>query len=125
MANKLLGNCPVCGDDMKITSLKCFTCKTTINGNFNLDRFSNLTNDQLQFIEVFIKSRGNIKEVERELGISYPTVRNKLDEVIKALGYNIKESPEDDTAVKRKEILSALERGEINSEEAVKKLKKI
>jgi len=81
--------------------------------------------ERLEFVEVFIKSRGNIKEVEREMGISYPTVRNKLDDVIGALGYNAEESPDDVTAEKRKEILDSLEKGEIDSKEAVELLQKI
>ncbi len=125
MANKLLGKCPVCGDNLRITTLKCPHCQTSINGNFRLDKFSRLNDEQLKFVEVFIKSRGNIKEVEREMGISYPTVRNKLDDVIKALGYNIEESPDDTTASRRKEILDSLEKGDIDAQEAVKLLQKI
>lgn len=125
MANKLLGKCPVCGDNLRITTLKCPHCQTSINGNFRLDKFSRLNDEQLNFVEVFIKSRGNIKEVEREMGISYPTVRNKLDDVIKALGYDVSESPDDSTAAKRKEILDSLEKGEIDTQEAVKLLQKI
>ncbi|MDI3546692.1 MAG: hypothetical protein PWR10_344 [Halanaerobiales bacterium] len=125
MANKLLGKCPVCGDNLRITTLKCPSCQTSISGNFRLDKFSRLNSEQLHFVEVFIKSRGNIKEVEREMGISYPTVRNKLDDVIEALGYSVQDSPDDSSAAKRKEILDSLERGEISSQEAVKLLQKI
>ena len=125
MANKLLGKCPVCGDNLKITTLKCSGCQTSINGSFVLDKFSSLTSDQLYFVEIFIKSRGNIKEVEREMGISYPTVRNKLDNVIEALGYNLQDSPDDPASAKRKEILDSLEKGEITSGEAVELLQKI
>nr|HPO60929.1 DUF2089 family protein [Exilispira sp.] len=79
--------------------------------------------EQLLFVKTFIRNRGNIKEVEKELGISYPTVRNKLDEVIEALGYTIEQK--DDYQVKRKDVLARLERGEITSEEAIKMLKDI
>ncbi|MGB4373682.1 MAG: DUF2089 family protein, partial [Halanaerobiales bacterium] len=71
------------------------------------------------------RSRGNIKEVERELGISYPTVRNKLDEIIKALGYSVDTSPEDSIGERRKEILTMLEKGEISSQDAIKMLKNL
>lgn len=125
MINNLVGNCPVCGDDMIITSLKCPSCQTSISGNFKLDKFSKLKKEYLEFIEVFVKSRGNIKEVERELGISYPTVRNKLDEVIHALGHDIDQSPDDEMAEKRKEILAELENGDITAAEAVQKLGEI
>ncbi|MCF8009388.1 MAG: DUF2089 domain-containing protein [Halanaerobiales bacterium] len=125
MINNLVGNCPVCGDDMIITSLKCPSCQTSISGNFKLDKFSKLKKEHLEFIEVFVKSRGNIKEVERELGISYPTVRNKLDEVIHALGHDIDQSPDDEMAEKRKEILAELENGDITAAKAVQKLGEI
>ncbi|HKL75544.1 MAG TPA: DUF2089 domain-containing protein [Halanaerobiales bacterium] len=125
MAHDLIGKCPVCNENLQITKLKCPHCRTEISGNFQLDKFLRLDKEQLEFVEVFIKSRGNIKEVEREMGISYPTVRNKLDDVIGALGYNAEESPDDVTAEKRKEILDSLEKGEIDSKEAVELLQKI
>lgn len=125
MAHDLIGKCPVCDENLQITKLKCPHCRTEISGNFQLDKFLRLDKEQLEFVEVFIKSRGNIKEVEREMGISYPTVRNKLDDVIGALGYNAEESPDDVTAEKRKEILDSLEKGEIDSKEAVELLQKI
>ncbi len=125
MANKLIGRCPVCDENLHITRLECSSCHTAISGNFKQDKFSRLNEDQLKFVEVFIRSRGNIKEVEREMGISYPTVRNKLDEVIEALGYSAKDSPEDDVGEKRREILDSLEEGEIDSEEARELLQNI
>ncbi|MGM0419679.1 MAG: DUF2089 domain-containing protein [Bacillota bacterium] len=123
--NKLIGSCPVCDENMEITELHCSNCDTTIRGRFSLDKFSRLNPEQLHFVEVFVSSRGNIKEVEREMGISYPTVRNKLDEVIQALGYEPEDSPDDNKATKRKEVLDSLEQGEINSQEAVEMLKKL
>ena len=123
--HNLVGNCPVCGDDMIITELQCPSCETTISGKFKLDKFSRLKKEHLEFIEGFVKSRGNIKEVERELGISYPTVRNKLDEVIHALGHDIEQSPDDEMAEKRKEVLTRLESGEISAAEAVEQLGEI
>ncbi|MBF8437536.1 DUF2089 domain-containing protein [Halanaerobiaceae bacterium Z-7014] len=123
--NKLIGKCPVCQENMEITEIKCNDCDTKIRGRFFLDKFSRLDPDQHHFVEVFIRSRGNIKEVEREMGISYPTVRNKLDEVIEALGYQPEDSPDDNKAKKRKEILDSLENGEIQSQEAVEMLKNI
>lgn len=125
MAHDLIGKCPVCNENLQITKLKCPHCRTEISGNFQLDKFLRLDKEQLEFVEVFIKSRGNIKEVEREMGISYPTVRNKLDDVIGALGYNAEESPDDSTSEKRKEVLDSLEKGEIGSKEAVELLQKI
>ena len=117
---KLLSHCPVCSKKLKAIRLKCNSCNTVIDNEFELSKFDYLNNEQLYFIETFIRCRGNIKEVERELGISYPTVRSKLDEVIESLGYLAKE-----TKVKQdnKDILSALENGDISVDEAISKLK--
>lgn len=120
---KMIGRCPICGEPLTVTSLHCDKCDLSINSQFELDSFFKLTSEQLLFVKTFIRNRGNIKEVEKELGISYPTVRNKLDEVIEALGYTIEQK--DDYQVKRKDVLARLERGEITSEEAIKLLKDI
>lgn len=120
------GKCPVCGEKMDVVELRCPNCETSLAGHFQTCKFCNLTNEQKSFIEIFIKSRGNIKEVERELGISYPTVRGRLEAVIEALGYRVEPSREEvETSSKRREILDALSRGELTSEEAVKRLKQL
>ncbi len=113
------GNCPICKGETKITEIYCKTCETTIRGEFELCKFCRLNEQQKYFVEVFIKNRGNIKEIEKELGISYPTVRNKLDEVISSLGYKL-EKP----AINQKEIIEKLSKGEINKDEALKMLNK-
>jgi len=123
VANPIVGRCPVCNEGMNVTKLECSYCQTKVEGEFEICRFCRLGKDQMRFVEVFIKSRGNIKEVERELGISYPTVRSKLDNVIKAMGYDVETSPEDETGEKRREILDMLNSGSITSKEAVKMLK--
>lgn len=123
MEKKLISKCPVCGDKMKVTSLKCVACSTEVKGQFSLNKLSKLTEEQLQFIEIFIKCRGNIKEVEREMDISYPTVRNKLDEVTAALGYSVKNDSDEKVSRKRQEILDMLEKGEIDPEKASDLLK--
>ena len=120
MKRAVLGRCPVCSSKLKVVRLVCNNCKTGIDGNFELDKFSYLSDEQKTFIEVFIKNRGNIKEIEKDLGISYPTVRRNLDQVIEALGYSVKPAEED---VSKKEILERLSKGEISSEEALRKLK--
>lgn len=115
-----LGRCPVCGEHMEVTRLYCNHCNTTIEGNFSLCKFCKLTKEQKDFIETFIKCRGNIKEVEKDLGISYPTVRSKLDDVVSALGYPVKSSGNDE---EKKAVLDRFNKGEISYEEALKLLK--
>ena len=117
---KVISRCPVCGGELKVTRLKCEECETVIENDFVLSKFDYLSGEELYFTETFIRCRGNIKEVEKELGISYPTVRSKLDTVIKKLGY---EAETDAQTAKRDEILKALENGEITAEQAIAQLK--
>jgi hypothetical protein len=119
--HQVISQCPVCSQKLNVQKLKCQSCKTVIENDFKLSRFDYLTSEQLYFVETFIKCRGSIKEVERELGISYPTVRAKLDEVISSLGY----TPQNTSVSKsNNSILDALEKGEISAEEAIKEMKK-
>ena len=123
MANALLGRCPVCGEGMEVVRLECPNCSTAVEGRFDICGFCRLTSEQLKFVEVFIKSRGNIKEVEKELGISYPTVRSKLDSVIRTMGYEVPEGSGEGSCERRKDILELLDKGEISSKEAIKMIK--
>lgn len=121
----LPGQCPVCGDQLTVTRLNCYTCGTSIEGSFLLSRLAKLTEEQMDFAETFIRCEGTIKRVERELGISYPTVRARLKEVIKAMGFEIVSELETDalSEEERTEILDRLSKGEISSEEALTLLK--
>ncbi|WP_415535076.1 DUF2089 domain-containing protein [Dehalobacter sp. 4CP] len=121
---KAPGLCPICGHSLYVSKLNCMNCNTTLEGQFIPCKFCQLPPDQLEFIEVFIKCRGNIKDVEKELGISYPTVRGRLDSAIQALGYKVDGSDLQEERENRKEILDALDRGEITSQEAASRLKK-
>lgn len=127
MRRRALGRCPVCGEALDVTKLSCPRCETSIEGRFETCKFCQLSNEQKDFVEIFIKSRGNIKEVERELGVSYPTVRGRLDAIIQALGYPVEREREKEdeaqTAARRKVILDSLAKGEIPADEAVKLLK--
>ncbi|MBE3574294.1 MAG: DUF2089 domain-containing protein [Firmicutes bacterium] len=121
------GRCPVCDGPLEVTRLRCTQCGTAIEGQFRPCRFCQLNREQQRFVEVFLTSRGNIKEVERVLGMSYPTVRSRLDQVIEALGYRVERESEakdaEAQAARRKAILEALSRGEIDTEQALKQLK--
>jgi hypothetical protein len=125
----VLGRCPFCGDELHVTRLQCPSCHTAIEGSFALGRFQRLTPEQVAFLEVFIKNRGIIRNVEAETGWSYPTVRNRLDELIRALGFEVRdetepgrEAPED--ADRRRDVLERLRRGEITAEQAIKQFRR-
>jgi hypothetical protein len=109
--------CPVCHDDLLVTRLVCHNCGTGLEGRFAMGRLFQLPPEQLHFVEVFIRCEGKINRVQDELGLSYPTVRSRLDEVIRALGYEVREEREVESS-QRQEILERLARKEISSEEA-------
>lgn len=118
MNHEVPGSCPLCDGEIKVTEIRCKKCGIVIQGEFDLCKFCRLNQQQKYFVEIFIKNRGNIKEIEKELGISYPTVRNKLDDVISALGHKVEKS-----TVNQKEVLEKLKKGEITKDEALKLLK--
>ncbi len=129
MKYKAPGKCPVCGERLSITKLGCPKCSTAIEGDFQPCEFCRLPEEDLEFVKVFIKCRGNIKDVEKELGISYPTVRGKLDTVIRNLGFEVstketlQEKEMKETA--KNEILDLLSRGELTAKEATERIKNI
>ncbi len=118
----LIGKCPICGDDLTVTRLQCRNCDSALEGHFNLGRFYRLSPEQLQFVETFIKNEGKITKVENELGLSYPAVRSRLNDVIRALGYEVPAEAVISTE-RRKSILEQVQAGEITAEEAVGLLK--
>ena len=126
---EVIGRCPFCGDEIQVVRLQCPSCHTAIEGSFTLGRFQRLSPEQIAFLEVFVKNRGIIRNVEGELGLSYPTIRNRLDDLIRSLGFEVRDEPEAprdsaDDAEKRRELLERLRRGEITAEQAVKQLRK-
>src|SRR4029453_7958087 len=90
--NPMPGKCPVCNNTLTVTRLQCGQCGTGIDGSFHLGRLQSLTAEQIQFVEVFVKDRGKIKEVEAELGISSPTVVGRLNDLVRAMGYDVDDS---------------------------------
>ncbi|MDD2890090.1 MAG: DUF2089 family protein [bacterium] len=117
-----INNCPFCRGEIFVKEFECKSCKTKIVGEFQRDKFSNLSPELLKFAEVFLLNEGNIKGVEETLGCSYPKVKGMLKELVQALGYEYKEKKEEETGAirknKRKEVLDMLETGEITVEEA-------
>jgi hypothetical protein len=118
----VVGTCPVCGESLTVTRLYCRTCDTTVEGHFTLGRFYQLSREQMAFVETFIRCEGKLTRVQEELGMSYPTVRSRLNEVIRALGYEVSESKPEVSPEERRSILEQLASGEISSQEAVQLL---
>ena len=121
------GRCPVCERELIVTKLACTHCGTAVEGTFELPRLARLSPDHQRFVELFIRSEGKLNRVQEVLGISYPTARSMLLEVIRALGYEpagVEERhPRPLTSEKRRQILADLEAGKITSEEAIQRLK--
>lgn len=136
MVHDVIATCPVCAGELTIARLHCRSCGTALEGEFGVGRFGRLDREQLGLLESFLRSRGNLKEMERELGISYPTVRGRVDALVRALGLadgaaadadfsaeDILDEPGDaparnDLAAERRSILERLARKEIGAEEA-------
>ena len=123
--NTLPTRCPICNGEITVTRIYCRDCDSTIEGRFSGGPFSDLTQVQLDFVEIFVRNEGKIKRMENEMGLSYPTIRNRLHEVIRAMGYEPGAVEEDEslTDEERHSILEELDKGNISAEEAMDKLK--
>lgn len=117
--------CPICQSELSVTRLHCNSCDTTLEGDFAPGHFSNLSPEQLEFVITFVRCEGKINRVEQELDLSYPTIRNRLHEVIRALGYEPgrEETPEVVGAEKRSSVIADLESGKITAEQAMRLLR--
>ena len=117
---KLSKECPYCEGELEIERLRCSSCNVAIEGKIGVPRLARLSGEHREFIELFVRSSGSLKAVAEKLGISYPTVRNRLNKVIDALD---KETERDQN--ERRRILDALEAGEINVDDAVQRLREL
>jgi hypothetical protein len=122
MRKEVIGTCPVCQNSLLATRLSCNVCHTEITGEFELSRFSYLNKEELNFIETFIRVYGNIKEMEKELDISYPTVKKMLEQVVTKMGFETRESKEPNPNTE--DILTKIKNKEISVNEALTLLKK-
>ena len=95
MPHDVIATCPVCSGELSVTRLRCGDCGTVIEGEFGVGRFARLTREQTLVLESFLRSRGNLRDMERELGISYPTVRARVEALIRALGFGPRDEPDD------------------------------
>lgn len=119
---KILEECPTCGSPLVATELSCTACDTVIHGRYTTCPFCRLSPEDLAFVELFVRNRGNVKEVERELSISYWSIRSRLDEVVAALGGGTPAAPATSGKPQRREILEQLDRGDITVAEATQRL---
>ena len=131
MPHDVISTCPVCSSELAVTRLHCASCGTTLEGDFSVGRFGRLSRDQMALLESFLRSRGNLREMERELGISYPTIRSRVEQLVRSLGFGPRgdddatdevaatgDAPAGSAGTSRQEILERLARHEIGAEEA-------
>ena len=130
MPHDVISTCPVCSSELAVTRLHCRACGTTLEGEFSVGRFGRLTREQLLLLESFLRSRGNLRDMERELGISYPTVRSRVEQLVRSLGFGPRgddEAADETTAgtadvttptATRQDILERLGRHEMTADEA-------
>jgi hypothetical protein len=149
MVHDVIATCPVCTNELTITRLHCRACGSALEGEFGVGRFGRLDREQMRLLESFLRSRGNLKEMERELGISYPTVRGRVDGLVRALGladgnpadadvaplddadaaapmpagHGGEREPAVDVAAERRAILERLAKKEIGADEAAAALR--
>jgi hypothetical protein len=137
MPHDVISTCPVCSGELAVTRLHCRACGTTLEGEFSVGRFGRLTREQLLLLESFLRSRGNLRDMERELSISYPTVRSRVEALVRALGFGPRAdsdeaiedaaaaatnasatTPTPDVAAARQAILERVGRHEMTADEA-------
>jgi hypothetical protein len=141
----VISTCPVCSNELSVTRLRCGDCGTVIEGDFGVGRFARLSREQTLVLESFLRSRGNLRDMERELGISYPTVRARVEALIRALGFGPRDETEagagtaagtvdpgetqaatasaDDIAAGRRDVLERLARHEMSAEDAAEAIR--
>jgi len=123
---KLPKHCPACSASLMVSRLTCPECGTEVTGSFPLDLFSRLAPNDFDFVVLFVKSRGNVKEMERELGISYWTIRTRLNEIVDQLGLEPQPAPPNQgAAVRRQQVLEQLNNGLLTVSEAAVKLEEL
>jgi hypothetical protein len=130
MPHDVISTCPVCAGELAVTRLHCRSCGTTLEGEFAVGRFGRLGREQLALLESFLRARGNLRDMERELKLSYPTVRSRVEALVRALGFGpraegdeaeaegAESEPSRDVAAERHDILQRLARREITADAA-------
>ena len=116
----LLTTCPVCGGELHVVRLECGECHSGVDGQFSLGWLGRLSREQLEFVELMVKNRGNINGVASDLKVAYNTARSRLDDIIAALGYGV---PLEEQRPDRRAVLDRLAAKEISVEEAMKMLR--
>lgn len=123
--NLSLRECPVCSQPLAVTRYHCGACDTTIDGRFQAAAFPGLSADQMEFVRTFVRCEGKMNRMEVELGLSYPTIRNRLHEVIRSMGFEPRGDDRSKAETSRRlSILDDLDDGRISADEALQAIRK-
>lgn len=120
---RLIGACPSCDDPMEVRRLECPSCGVAVEGQFDMGPLARLSPEQMSFVEAFLRARGKIKDVEEDLGISYPTVVSRLTDVLVTLGFEQGDDPR--LGERRQRILDDLAAGRLSAAEATAQLRSL
>jgi len=125
--NYVFVKCPACGGGLYASQLNCGECDTVVQGSFALSAFDRLSGESLGFLEIYVRNRGNLKEMERELGQSYQNLRSRLNRIIAEMGFEvgIDTEAEGGPGLRRQAILEQLDQGEIDAASAAEELAKL
>jgi len=121
------GICPFCEGSLRVEALRCPSCRTRMEGRFDLLPFHRLSEEEVRFLLRFLQHWGNLSRLSREMGVSYPTIRARYRELLGKLGLDVaeeEEMPERAELSSPMEILAALERRELTVDEALKWIRK-
>lgn len=127
MHHPIMSHCPICNEPTTVTQIRCEICDLTIEGNFMVSGLASLSPEQLAFVELFLRCEGKFNRMEKELNISYPTVRNRLNEIVAAMGYDPEELEAEDAEreAHRRDVLDQLSSGDLSPDKAVDLLRQI
>ena len=120
--NNLLTVCPICGEKLEVVRLHCRSCDSALEGHFDTGRLGRLLPEQLVFVETFLRCEGKLNRMERELGLSYPTLRSRLSDILRQLGFTVGPEANGLSADERQRLLDDLAGGRISTDEAMRLL---
>ena len=120
-----LNKCPICGGELIVKEYECLDCHTTISGEFKVEKVFKLSQEKLDFLFDYLKLRGNLKELGNKMGVSYPTIRLRFDELLDELGIKAEKETREEEKKKIADILDAISKGEIKAKEGMEQIKKI